>query len=47
MYTYLKCFVYDKLLKPRQSFRITLYIYIHIHMEGYFRTVNYTACIRF
>jgi len=25
MYSYLKCFVYDKLLKPRQSFRITLY----------------------
>ena len=27
MYSYLKCIVYDKLLKPRQSFRITLYIY--------------------
>jgi len=26
MYSYLKCIVYDKLLKPRQSFRITLYI---------------------
>jgi len=26
MYSYLKCTVYDKLLKPRQSFRITLYI---------------------
>ena len=25
-YCYLKCIVYDKLLKPRQSFRITLYI---------------------
>ena len=24
-YSYLKCIVYDKLLKPRQSFRITLY----------------------
>jgi len=24
-YLYLKCIVYDKLLKPRQSFRITLY----------------------
>ena len=23
--SYLKCIVYDKLLKPRQSFRITLY----------------------
>ena len=27
-YYYLKCSVYDELLKPRQSFRITLYIYI-------------------
>jgi hypothetical protein len=26
MYSYLKCIVYDKLLKPQQSFRITLYI---------------------
>jgi len=26
IYRYLKCIVYDKLLKPRQSFRITLYI---------------------
>jgi hypothetical protein len=26
MYSYLKRIVYDKLLKPRQSFRITLYI---------------------
>jgi len=25
IYPYLKCFLYDKLLKPRQSFRITLY----------------------
>ena len=25
MYCYLKCIVYDKLLKPRQSFRITLF----------------------
>jgi len=25
LYSYLKCIVYDKLLKPRQSFRITLY----------------------
>jgi disulfide oxidoreductase YuzD len=24
-YSYLKCIVYDKLLKPRQKFRITLY----------------------
>ena len=24
IYSYLKCIVYDKLLKPRQSFRITL-----------------------
>ena len=26
MYSYLKCIVYEKLLKPRQLFRITLYI---------------------
>ena len=26
MYSYLKCVVYDKLLKPRQSFRITLHV---------------------
>jgi len=25
IYSYLKCIVYDKLLKPRQLFRITLY----------------------
>jgi len=25
-YSYLKCIVYDKLLKPRQSFWITLYV---------------------
>ena len=25
IYCYLNCIVYDKLLKPRQSFRITLY----------------------
>ena len=25
IYCYLKCIMYDKLLKPRQSFRITLY----------------------
>ena len=26
IYTYLKCIVYDKLIKPRQSFLITLYL---------------------
>ena len=26
IYSYLKCIVYDKLLKPRKSFRITLYL---------------------
>jgi len=26
MYSYLKCIVCDKLLKPRQSFRIALYL---------------------
>jgi len=25
IYSYLKCIVYNNLLKPRQSFRITLY----------------------
>ena len=29
IFSYLKCIVYDKLLKPRQSFWITLYIYIY------------------
>jgi len=29
-YSYLKCIVYDKLLKPRQSFWITLYMCIYI-----------------
>jgi len=28
MYSYLKCIVYDKLLNPRQSFLITLYIVV-------------------
>jgi hypothetical protein len=28
--SYLKCIVYDKLLKPRQSFLITLYIRIYL-----------------
>ena len=27
IHSYLKCIVYDKLLKPRQSFRITLYFF--------------------
>ena len=27
MYSYLKCIVYHKLLKPQQSFRITLYLF--------------------
>jgi len=31
MYCYLKCIVYDKLLKPRQSFWITLYKYGLLH----------------
>ena len=26
IFSYLKCIVFDKLLKPRQSFRITLYV---------------------
>ena len=28
IYCYLKCIVYDKLLKPGQSFRITLYFFL-------------------
>ena len=28
IYSYLKCIVYDKLLKPWQSFRITLYMWL-------------------
>jgi len=27
VYSYLKCIVYDKLLKPRQSFLIALYMW--------------------
>ena len=36
MYSYLKCIVYDKLLKPRQSFWITLYLRIKpiAHRKG-------------
>jgi len=30
IYSYLKCIVYDKLLKPQQSFRTTLYVYITV-----------------
>ena len=36
IYCYLKCTVYDKLLKPRQLFRITLYIHL-----------DYTTFVRF
>jgi hypothetical protein len=31
IYSYLKCIVYDKLLKPRQSFLITLYIFVIVN----------------
>jgi len=34
MYSYLKCIVYDKMLKPRQSFWITLY------MRALFRAIR-------
>ena len=36
IYTYLKCIVYDKLLKPRQSFRVTLYNFFFLkdHLEN-------------
>ena len=33
MFSYLKCIVYDKLLKPRQSFSITLYITLDIWVK--------------
>jgi len=36
MYSYLKCIVYDKLLKPRQSFWITLY-FVQISVLSYDR----------
>ena len=45
VYSYLKCIVYDKLLKPRQSFWITLYnvsdflIYIHICEANIFLSI--------
>ena len=32
-YCYLKCIVYDKLFKHRQSFRITLHIYIYTYLD--------------
>jgi hypothetical protein len=31
IYSYLKCIVYDKFLKPRQSFRVTLYSMVSIN----------------
>ena len=37
VYFYLKCIVYDKLLKPWQSFWITLYFYysVPLHLRGW------------
>ena len=34
IHCYLKCIVYDKLLKPRQSFRITLYLWQYPNMKA-------------
>jgi len=43
--SYLKCIVYDKLLKPRQSFLITLYILLIIEHNGYISPENeYGLC---
>ena len=43
IYPYLKCIVYDKLSKPQQSFRITLYfteiIYTHSRKCTYFSSL--------
>jgi len=40
IYCYLKCIVYDKLLKPRQSFRIILYVSLHAQY-ALLRTVRF------
>jgi len=37
IYSYLKCIVYDKLLKPRQSFSITLYFGTQINIINFLR----------
>ena len=42
---YLKCIVYDKLLKPRQSFWITLYIYVYID-QALFLSCLQTSMLR-
>jgi len=39
IYSYLKCIVYDKLLKPRQSFVMTLYTHKHTSYVGDTREV--------
>jgi hypothetical protein len=44
VYTYLKCIVYDKLLNPRQSFWITLYIAVSCRALPYsFHIISQTA----
>jgi len=40
MYSYLKCIVYDKLLKPGQSFWITLYLLITSHLQEVKKLLN-------
>jgi len=42
MYSYLKCIVYDKLLKPRESFRITLYNFPLY--KGVFTDISSSCC---
>jgi len=44
-YSYLKCIVYDKLLKLRQSFLITLYITMHSPMSVKRSQMNYRLFI--
>ena len=48
IYSSLKCIVYDKLLKPRQSFWITLYIKIQTFIAHILTYLNiYVFYLRF
>ena len=46
MYSYLKCIVYEKLLKPQQSFQITLYIHTHVRSHTHTHTHTHTPYSR-
>jgi len=46
-YSYLKCIVYDKLLKPRQSFLITLYFKTKYRFAGLLLNVSNMICFNF